>query len=421
MFLLAKTTSKQHKPAADWLFYIFNMYKLTKLSDTKTKQIRQICNCVIYNLSRTVSNGIDWTTVPLTKQLFYNKPIINGQRSQTNPIDYNSFRLFLDVMQLCGCTLDKGGFSGYDDNGDAMFEQSILTLSEEIFENLFILLKGTNKPLLESVLELRDDDRNPKTFKSREETQRMIAELKAYNETTEDFTICDSYGQRLFVNTIRIFNGDFENGGRFYNANGAVQSLPSEERAKITIDGSSVTECDFTALHPSILATEQSIKFDKDFDPYNIYLKGYDQKLLRKLAKMSMLIRLNCRNDGQYNIAFSKWVSQKYKTKELYSENKIPKIYIDPMEILYAVVDANQYLLEKFQSNAVVGKRLQCVDGSIAARILNYFTQQGKCCLSVHDSFIVKNEDQQELLDTMRWAFKDRLGDDTNCKIDIKY
>lgn len=421
MYLLAKSVSKQHKPASDWLFSIFNKYNTVKLSDTKTKQIRQVCNCMVYNLSRTVTNGIDWTIIVLTKQFFYDKPIINGQKSKSSSIDYKAFRLFLDVMQKCGCILDKGGFSHYDDNGDACFEQSVLTLSEEIFENLYVFLQDTNKPLLESVLELRDKSRKPKQFKSVKETRSMIKELKLYNELSEQFDIRDQNGQRLFVNTMRVFNNSFEEGGRFYNAQGVVQSLPSEERAKITIDGSPVTECDYTALHPSILATEQKYDFDEGFDPYNIEITGYDKKLLRKLTKMAMLIRLNCRNDASYVMAFSQWVSKNLSTKQLYKDKQIPKIIIDPMEILYAIIDSNPYLLEKFQSNAIVGLRLQCVDSSIAAKVINYFVQQNKCILSVHDSFIVKREDQQELIGVMEWAFEDRLGSKVNCQIDVKY
>ena len=41
--------------------------------------------------------------------------------------------------------------------------------------------------------------------------------------------------------------------------------------------------------------------------------------------------------------------------------------------------------------------------------------------MCVHDSFIVKREAQQELLDIMEWAFEDRLGSKVNCQIDIKY
>lgn len=421
MYLLAKSISKQHKPASDWLFSTFNRYNTIKLSDTKTKQIRQVCNCMVYNLSRTVANGIDWAVVVLTKQYFYDRPIVNGQKSKSSPIDYKAFKLFLDVMQKCGCILDKGGFSHYDDNGDACFEQSVLTLSEEIFENLYVLLQDTNKPLLESVLELRDENRKPKQFKSVEETRSMIKELKLYNELSEQFDIRDQNGQRLFVNTMRIFNNSFEEGGRFYNAQGVVQSLPSEERSKITIDGSPVTECDYTALHPSILATEQKYDFDTGFDPYDIEIVGYDKKLLRKLAKMTMLIRLNCRNDASYVMALNQWISKNLSTKQLYKDKQIPKIVVDPMEILYAIIDTNPYLLEKFQSNAIVGLRLQCVDSSIASRVINYFVQQNKCILCVHDSFIVKREDQQELVEVMQWAFEDRLGSKSNCKIDIKY
>ena len=422
MYLLAKTISKQHKPSSDWLYNLFNKYNTTSLSDTKQKEIIQVCNCVIYNLTRSVTNGSDIMVVPLSKHLFYTKPIINGQQSKSKPISYAAFKLFLDVMIKYGCTLDKGGFSHYDDKtGEACFEQSVLTLSEEIFENLFELLKDISRPMLESVLVLRDENKKPKQFKSIIQTQTMIKELKMYNATTEEFDIRDGTGQKLFVNAARIFNNDFENGGRFYNESGAVQSLPSEERARITINGSVVTECDFRALHPSILATEQKWYYEEGFDPYNIYVKGYDQKLLRKLAKIAMLIRLNCRNDGTYVLAFSKFIANEYDIKQLYKEGKIPKIMIDPMEILYAIIDNNPYLLEKFQSHAAVGTRLQCVDSSIAAKVINYFVQQNKCILCVHDSFIVKREDRQELIEVMEWAFEDRLGSKVNCKIDIKY
>lgn len=421
MFLLAKTISKHSKPAADWLLQLFNTYNTTKLNDLKIKQIKQVCNCLIYNLTKPILLGCRELPIILDKTRFSERFVINGQKSKSTPIDYQSFKLFLKVLEECGCVVDVGGFCGYNDYGETKFKQSVLVLSDYIYENLFTLLQDVEIPTIENVLILRDENKKPKTFTSNATTQQMLKGLRMYNKTLADFDIRNEKGEKLFVNARRIFNDSFDKGGRFYNDQAVVQSLSSEERSKLTINGSKVTELDFVALHPTILATEAGYIFPEGFDPYDIEMKGYETKTLRKLAKMAMLIRLNCNSDSSYKLAMNHWIGNNLDIKQLYQENKIPKIYIEVDELLYAIIDKNPYLYETFISEAIVGLRLQGVDSAIADSVLNYFTQRSVACISIHDSFIVPVDYQEELKQTMHFAFKERLGTDVNCKVDIKY
>ena len=49
----------------------------------------------------------------------------------------------------------------------------------------------------------------------------------------------------------RIFNVDFEHGGRFYG--GFWQQIPSEYRHRLTIHNQFTTEIDYSQIHPTIL------------------------------------------------------------------------------------------------------------------------------------------------------------------------
>ena len=164
----------------------------------------------------------------------------------------------------------------------------------------------------------------------------------------------------------------------------------TSERAKILINGEQVTEVDFKALHPSICAVHQGVKFEDGFDPYAIEMEGYDLKLLRKLAKLCLLVRINCSDDNQFIKAFNKIIASDFDIDLLYENKLIPEPIIEPRKILNAVLDSNLYLMDKL--NDVSGTLLQAVDSAIAVRIINYFSQRNILAISVHDSFIVQKK-----------------------------
>ena len=91
--------------------------------------------------------------------------------------------------------------------------------------------------------------------------------MQALNEVNASYTFIDSEGALLDNSQIvRIFNGSFAAGGRFYrhdilaipnsmlddNGN-KVRLEPGKTRLGVTIDGENVAEVDFVCLHPTLL------------------------------------------------------------------------------------------------------------------------------------------------------------------------
>lgn len=425
MFLHAKNLNIKLEPLSDKLCnhvfaYLISNKEIT-ITQNRRKKIKQVCNCFIYNASQIVPLGIESMIVTLHKEDYSRPAIINGAKVKSQPVSYQYMRILFDVVcQKFGCHIDKGGYSHTDENGKHCFDGSLFTFSESLFSEFYDAMVSAGEcPTRESVLEIRDEKKKPKTFQQNEKTRQIIEELNMYNKVALEHTVTDAEGNPLRVQAYRVFNTSLECGGRIYTERGAVQNLPSEQRSKILIDGQKVTEVDFCHLHPSILAIHNHYKFEDDFDPYGIACRGYEPKLLRKLAKLCLLIRINCTDDRQFFNAFSSAVPIQFNVDELYQNKLIPDPLIDPRRILNCVVDHNQYLIDSL--NKCSGVRLQAKDSEIAMKILNYFQQRDIMCIGIHDSFIVPVQEQQRLIDVMRWAYEVQMGTTDNLRVDVKY
>ena len=57
----------------------------------------------------------------------------------------------------------------------------------------------------------------------------------------------------------RIFNQDFNRGGRFYAEDGSWQTLSKAERQQIVISGEPAIEIDYSTFHPSLAYAEYGL------------------------------------------------------------------------------------------------------------------------------------------------------------------
>ena len=187
----------------------------------------------------------------------------------------------------------------------------------------------------------------------------------------------------------RIFNTDFDRGGRYYGH--FIQALTENERENLSIQHKilnknyKVTELDFTSLHAKLLY--DLIKKPLPFDPYE--LNGYPRQDMKILFQI-MLNGLSVKTVG---IAFIK--------------NRIAdNIYYDAhttLKMMQIIKDAHKPLSEFFLTGC--GICLQRIDSEIASLILKEFIKQKKPIFPVHDSFVVKREDKNLLKDTMKLAY----------------
>lgn len=201
----------------------------------------------------------------------------------------------------------------------------------------------------------------------------------------------------------RVYNnGKFTEGGRFYGA--SYQQLNKDDRAKILINNSSVTEVDYSSFHLNILYHKTKKQFEGD-----PYLKVIDNPELRPLLKLVSLIAVNSQNPAQALRAIKDEIRKNIELQ------KLKRIYkLDEKDLLRKFESTHFRISNYFYSG--IGIKLQNLDSQIAETVLKYFTRREIPCLCVHDSFLVSSEHGAELKETMNAVYKKHLGFEAELK-----
>jgi len=258
-----------------------------------------------------------------------------------------------------------------------------------------IIIKDENKKFIDYV----DDDNtnqmrqnlkliNEKIKKTRislditdEQYRDLISRLsndKDYRETI-DFT-------RVALH--RVFNNSsWENGGRFYGA--WWQNIPKEYRMYIDINHKSTVEVDYSGHHVRMLYANAGI--DPPDDPYD--LDEFD----RDIQKRAMLILIN--TQGATKAA-----------NAIRHNLKIP-----PSPILKALERRHQAISKHFYTGS--GLRLMNEDSNIAEKVILMMMDRGATVLPVHDSFVVRNTYQNDLIKVMESVFTEFYGKSASLKV----
>lgn len=230
--------------------------------------------------------------------------------------------------------------------------------------------------------------------------------LKAYNELIAENSVSIDMGDGdKECNTIiykRRFLNNLYTCGRYYMKS-TFQTLPSEYRKSIKINGESTVELDIKSAHCSFLATLDGIVFPDGFDCYTIpklleigitrdFTKGMLFPLLFSKTKSSALrgIRLKLREFGLSHI------SAEY--------------------IVDSFVEHNPFIEEYLFSEQLYGE-LQYIDASIATLVIDHFTEKGIVVLCYHDSFVIQKKYKDQLYSKIEDSYLEVLGDTTNLTI----
>ena len=192
-------------------------------------------------------------------------------------------------------------------------------------------------------------------------------------------------------NLHRIFNLDFERGGRFYGV--WHQGIPKELRSFIHINGSPTIERDYRAIHPTILYAWAGVSL-KD-DPYII--GGYEK--YRKPIKLLFNMAINAETETDALKAFRHEINSKDNLKEQYS-------HCTKNEWLIPAYAAMCYWHRQIDKNLStgIGVALQRVDSEIAEHVLFSMFKQNIPTIPIHDSFIVPSQFDQQLAEAMAAA-----------------
>jgi hypothetical protein len=237
-----------------------------------------------------------------------------------------------------------------------------------------------------------------------DEIRAMRADVHAQNEALRHVVvgldgvegIITVGGRRYDLNAklfYRVFNGDFQHGGRWYGP--AWQSMPEELRKLITLDGSPTYEHDYRSCHPRLLCANAGLNFpfeDPSFDFYR--LPGFE----REHVKAATTILLNAPSLRSARGAL---------VKELAKAD-----IADPVSLaktLCKAVPAARRELKPYWGTGI-GLRLQRIDSDICARVQAELRAQSIPVLSIHDSFIVPVAARRLLKLIMETAMQDTCG-----------
>lgn len=234
----------------------------------------------------------------------------------------------------------------------------------------------------------------------------------------------------------RVFSGSLEEGGRYYNTCGGIQTMKSESRGSLLIDGHPTVELDFKALHPSILydRAHQCGAITPSTDPYNISLDGIftvdyaavehvnGHNPARNLVKKVLLKALNAADlKAACGSVVEDWYAEHRKGDKgaFYGLQIVnPRGRFPAKELCNRVKDAHPLIAEAFFSG--IGLLLQRVDSDIITRVLNSFMDIGVPVLSWHDSCVVSEQYAEMLHAQMLKAYTEVVGSCLHCRIEKK-
>jgi DNA-binding XRE family transcriptional regulator/tetrahydromethanopterin S-methyltransferase subunit G len=273
--------------------------------------------------------------------------------------------------------------------------QSVVRATPALIEALGDMPPAAAKRKPRALIQLRDEDKLPIDYRDTDDTTRMRRRLLRINEMVESVTpefppnVGERRGDLLILggsavnlgNTAlyRVFNIDFNNGGRFYGH--FVQGLPKKIRELLTFSGEHVSEPDYPAHHLRILYALEGHTLTGD--PYEV--NGWE----RRIVKVALLIMINAPT----------WQSARGAIVHRFGLSPD-----EAQQLVHALEHRHAPIAKHFQSGA--GRWLQWYDSRMTDRILIEATREGIPVLPIHDSFITPGRHGDRVLELMETAFR---------------
>lgn len=416
--------------------FITTMYKEDYGSKSYVKA-KQSIDAMTYSLARAKRYGLDGCKYTSRSSNYKENIIVDGANKKSGVGHVG----VLNIIQSLECrgyiTTVKGSIVDFN-----IKESSYFTINKTLYNIIpdIVYTKDKTKhlPLKTSSVEVIKVDTDKKVlcnFRKNEEIKSMMDIVEKYNKFIQKFDISID-GAKPPIQLVRKFSrGSFDYGGRFYYlGSGNPQSVKSEIRQMISIDGDSTVELDYKSMHPALLAEMNDIIWSEGFDPYSGLselgvsidyreLEGYKimynprYNPLRNLSKLVLLYAINCRSAEQayYALekAFEEDMRKDIKFRKLFSIECINTEMV--FDDLYC---ANEHIAKYFFSD--IGVKLQRIDSDIAEKIIIKCLEAEVPVLCVHDSFIVKKQHHGFLNDVMKMAWLDVMGSNYNCVVEEK-
>ncbi len=246
-------------------------------------------------------------------------------------------------------------------------------------------------------------DRKDKTdldYEETSETTRMRVQVEALNEALFQLDLY-RHGKRFAIPVVRrIFNGDFDRGGRLYCFGSSFQNIPSEERLdlELLIGGvlHPMVEFDYGNLHAVMAYVEAGI----ELPPGDLYaIEGFN----RSLVKRAFNILLNA---ATRNLAVAAITEELHvKNFDLWRQCGLTtrrRTECRPLAISVVEAIENKHQAIKASFGSDCGASFQRRDSEMAVQVVERVLEKtGRCPLPMHDSLLVADLDGEVLHQVM--------------------
>ena len=382
-----------------------------------TKRERECLNCLLANLLNAYATS---------SQLVYSR--------RTNKTETRYLIRVIDYLERYGFVHNViGKDNEYQGNSSWLIPMPKLVHQFKSFKVRIAL--NQNMPMIQ----IRGEDKKP--LKLDKFKRRQAKLFRESSEPVQEYNrlwlshVPTLHGNPIVPYMKRVFNYDLNHGGRFYGYGCSFQSLPSNTRKMILIDGEPTIEPDFKAMHFAILYSLAGIQLEGD--PYTV--EGFDRRTI-KLTSLVLLnsedlekFKANVTKSGnpkvkaeciQYQKDFELFIKrssqglpcqQPYKPKSLQGFIEGMPDHIKGSELLEAILKRHKPIAYLFGADRI-GLKLQNKDSLIMTKTITALAKQNIPVLPVHDSVRCRESDLEAVCKAMREAFESETG--FSCTID---
>lgn len=385
------------------------VYIKTRCMDFKDKQA---LNCVIVNMLACLRKD---------NTLVYSRHKASSTKGRSNKKAMTTKRVILavDFITEMGWCVNYVGTQ----HPDPKKRYPSIILPTQEFVDFWGVDVGTLKEIemnhVESseVIELRGEGKMTKPFNKTSKVASMEDVVKRLNTAIALCEVQDSNNAPLTNVYCRIFNNDFEHGGRYYKADILnIENTVTKSRLDVKIDGQMVVEVDYRNLHFRIAAAMEGCNDTHlPFDVYSSLLEDKNNTVERKIVKLAVNVMFNARSNESARRAIQD------KINSLTPEQKAQYTLGSAKAVMHLIKEVYYDFRHLFCNEDSFGLRLQNHDSELATDVITTLLDNGVVCLPVHDSFIVKMQDRKLLEDTMAECFRERFGTTNLVPLGVSY
>jgi hypothetical protein len=201
------------------------------------------------------------------------------------------------------------------------------------------------------------------------------------------------YGYRRIFNEGKLAGYTWDKGGRLYGVGETYQSFPRAQRLLMTLNGSPVVEIDVTASQLTILLGVTGQSFDPSKDPYLV--KGLPREVVKAWVTATF-------GSNKHPKRWPSRISSEFKKKHGRPLSKIARV-----ADVRAAVEARYPIFEDWGKADLPGwARLQFLESEAIIQTMLELMNQDIPSLSVHDSLILRVQDQELAQATLSKAYE---------------